>query len=177
MKRWGFVSGFAAFAILPTRVQAAVSTIIAVRSNMPELESEAEDTLAGELRNRGVNTVDPSAIDTTYHERSRVEVTRLLNFASVSFSSISWVTQKYHAQRLLVADFESTSSILPYGQFSVYNIRGRCSYRAFDTVDKRIVAAGSVYGVGRSEDERTAQDQALQSAMQAIAEQAARHLA
>jgi hypothetical protein len=154
----------------------SASTIVAIRCNVPELEEQGEDFLAGQLRNLNVNAVDPSAIDVTYHQRSRVVILDLIGAEFVDYASIAWVTRKYHARRLLVAEALLSSSSLPYGDFSVFNVRARCSYRAFDTLDKRIISGGSVLGTARGEDEHAAQEDALQAAFSDLAARAARQL-
>jgi hypothetical protein len=145
------------------------STILSVACNVDELEDESEDTLAGLLRDRGVNVVDPSAIDARYHREARLVAERLGDIVTVDYSELAWVTAKYHAQRLLTVDVRLTSSTLPYGEFTVFNVRARASYRAFDTVDKTIVGGGTSLGTGKSEDERTAQENALADAMKTVA--------
>lgn len=177
MKRSIFLNASALALVSPTFAFAfGVSTIVAVNCNVPELDEEAEDILSGKLRDLKVNVVDPSAMDTTYHERARLEVAQLLGGVSVDYSAIAWVTQTYHARRLLVAEARMTSTALPYGQFTVYNVRASCSYRAFDTSSKQIVSAGTMFSIGRAEEERAAQEDALQNAMDQLATHAARRL-
>jgi hypothetical protein len=155
---------------------ATPTTIVAVSCNVDELETDAEDFLAGALNERHVNTVDPSAIDITYHERARLQAARYFDSLSVDYSSIAWVTTTYHAERLFVVAATLSVSSLPYGEFTVYGTRARCSYRCFDVVSKRIVAAGSSLGTARSEDADGAQETALHLGLLSVAREAARRL-
>jgi hypothetical protein len=155
---------------------ATPTTIVAVTCNVEELENDAEDFLAGALNERSVNTVDPSAIDIVYHERARLEAVRYVDSLSIDYSSIAWVTATYHAERLLMVAATLSASSLPYGEFTVYGVRARCSYRCFDVVSKRIVAAGSSLGTARSEDADGAQETALHLGLLSVARGAARRL-
>jgi hypothetical protein len=171
LKRVSFLGATAWLALTGSHAANArgASTILCVACNVDELEDESEDTLAGLLRDRGVNVVDPSAIDARYHREARLVAERLGDTVTVDYSDLAWVTAKYHAQRLLTVDVRLTSSTLPYGEFTVFNVRARASYRAFDTTDKTIVGGGTSLGTGKSEDERTAQESALSDAMKAVA--------
>lgn len=156
---------------------ASASTIVAVACNDPELSEDAEDFLAGALSDRHVTTFDPSAIDVTYHEQARLQVSRFLNSASVDYSALSWVTVRYHAQRLMAVNVRFTANALPYGAFTVYNVRARCSYRCFNVLSKTIVAAGSGLGTGRAEDVTQAQEDAMHAGLLEIARVSAARLA
>lgn len=177
MKRLVFAGGLIALGALGTRPGLAQpTTIVAVACNVPTLADDAEDFLAGALTDRHVATVDPSAIEVTYHEQARLDATRYLNGVSVSYAAMGWVSTVYHAERLLIADAVVSGSTLPYGQFTVYIMRARCSYRCFDVITKRIVTSGSTLGTGRSEDIDEAREDALHDGLLAIAVEAATKL-
>ncbi|HTV74483.1 MAG TPA: hypothetical protein VME66_12375 [Candidatus Acidoferrales bacterium] len=175
MNRLAFAGGLVVAGVLTGRAALAhPTTIVAVACNVSTLEDDAEDFLAGALTERDVATLDPSAIDVTYHEQARLDAARLLDDSvSVDYASLVWVTAVYHAERLLVANALVNGSSLPYEGFTVYNARARCSYRCFDVVSKRIVAAGSTLGTSRSEDADEAGEDAMHDGLSAIAKEAA----
>jgi hypothetical protein len=174
VNRLAFAGGAVVAGVLAGRpALAQPTTIVAVTCNVSTLEDDAEDFLAGALTDRGIATLDPSAIDVTYHERARLDAARFLDSVSVDYAALVWVTAVYHAERLLVASAVVNGSSLPYEGFTVYNARARCSYRCFDVVSKRIVAAGSALGTSRSEDVDEAGEDALHQGLLAIAKEAA----
>jgi hypothetical protein len=141
-----------------------------------DLAEEAEDRLADALQARGVSVVAPEAMDVSVRVQSRLYVTQWLGGGVADYSYFGQISRRYHAARALLADVDLRASSLPYGDFTVYSVRGTCAYRCFNTADKSLVAAGSFSAKGRSEDVSEAQQRSLGDAVLALARQAAPHL-
>lgn len=175
MKRSFFVIGSAAACLIPgTRVlSASASTIVAVNCSEYNLQEECTDMVAGALRERGVTTVAPEAIDVTIRERLTVEVQRWFGGGVINMSYVASVARRYNAARVLLVDARLYSSSLPYGDFTVYSTRASCSYRCFNVGNKTIIAAGVASGEDRGEDQDMAEHRALSSAALSLARSAA----
>lgn len=166
-----------ALGIFPANAYAnAKTTIVCVHCSVPDLEEQGEDILSGGLRANNIPTVDPSAIETTYHERARLFAQRYADAIVVDYENMAWVTTKYRAGRLLTAFIDIASNPLPYGDFTVFNVRARISYRMFDTIDKKIICGGSTRSMARSEDERASQDDAISDGLGKVVSDVARKL-
>jgi hypothetical protein len=144
-------------------------TVVVLSCSSPEFEQQAEDTLAGLLRERGVSALAPEAMDVTIREHLSVEVDRWIGGGRLDASYVETITRRYNATRAFLAEMQIRGSSLPYGGFTVYNVRSTCSYRCFDTVSKGIVVAGSASGEGRGEDIDAATQQSLQAALKGVA--------
>lgn len=174
-----FVAGVASIALSPTTVLAAGPlTIVCVTCNNgdSELSEHAEDQLSGALLDRGVSVADPSAIQERYRQEGRAAIVAFWGGALMAWESVSWVERIYHARRLLAARLEVTDSSLPYGQFEVHQIKTRLSYKCFDVVTHRMIAAGSASGKSRGEDVSDSTDEALESSVKSLVATAAYRL-
>ncbi|MBD5653885.1 MAG: hypothetical protein IAI50_01740 [Candidatus Eremiobacteraeota bacterium] len=179
MKRALFVAGAVAGAFLPLGVLAAspLTIVCATCSNGDgDVAEQAEDKISGALIDRGVTVADPSAIQERYREQGRAAIARVWGGMAMAWESVSWVERTYHGRRLLAVQVVVTDSSLPYGEFTVHQIKTRLSYKCFDVTTHQMIAAGSNSAKSRGEDVTDVTDQALESAVRTLAASAANRM-
>jgi hypothetical protein len=179
VNRAAFIVGALASIGVPQVVSAASPlTIVCVTctNGDPDLSEQAEDQFSGALINEGVSVADPSAISARYHEEGRAAIVSFWGGAAMAWQSVSWVDRVYHARRLFAAQLAVTDSSLPYGEFTIHQIKTRLSYKCYDVVTHEMIAAGSVIGKSRGEDVSDVTDDALAEAIKVLAPAAGRRL-
>ena len=121
------------------------------------------------LRTRGVSCVDPSAITSTLHTRARFVAQRVFDGIELDYDAVSWVTTDYGATRLLLATLELHDRELPYGEFTVHDMRAILSARCFDVRRKTLVGSGSVTRSAKGEDDAQVRFNVLRDSAEGLA--------
>ncbi|HTJ27247.1 MAG TPA: hypothetical protein VMA36_13890 [Candidatus Limnocylindria bacterium] len=154
MKRVGFLGGLAATlgaGSIGARA-AGISTVLLLAATDPSLDDAFTNEFAEVLRERGVNVVDPSSVHVTYHQRSTLVAAVFGPVLAVAANSVGWIETQYHSRRALFATVDLHRNSLPYGEFTVHQVRATCSFRCMDVLSREIVKAGIGHGEERGED-------------------------
>jgi len=154
LTRSSFAFGLGACALARGAAEArGTNTLVVVSCRGTDNADLAEDDMISSLRTRGVGCVDPSAITSTLHTRARLVAQRVFDGIEIDYDSFSWVTTDYGASRLLLATLELHDRELPYGSFTVHDMRAILSARCFDVRRKTLVGSGSVTRSAKGEDD------------------------
>lgn len=176
------VAVLAAIAMVATSPLATIArapgkgTVILLDSNVPELDDEFTSFFAETLRSRGVRVVDPSSVQLTYHERASIVAVVFDSMAAVSESRVAWIETKYGAPQALFARVRINVTSLPYGEFTVHQVRSVCSFRCMDVRTHEVIKAGRTNAERRGEDLEHVQGLAANDAIISSARAAAASL-
>lgn len=170
MTRGGFSFGLGTCAVVWTAAEAkSVATLVVVSCRGTDSADLAEDDMISSLRTRGVSCVDPSAITSTLHTRARFVAQRVFDGIELDYDAVSWVTTDYGATRLLLATLELHDRELPYGEFTVHDMRAILSARCFDVRRKTLVGSGSVTRSAKGEDDAQVRFNVLRDSAEGLA--------
>jgi hypothetical protein len=144
---------------------------VAVSCNDPDDIELTENALVKALRSKNVRCIDPSAVSQTQHTEARLIARRVLRGIEIDYSSLSWVTTHYGADRILLASLELHQRQMPYGEFVVYDYRCSLSARCLEVRRKELVGSAVVSGSAKSEDADQARFTVIRDSVVALATQ------